>query len=85
MTFTGRVIRMGGGVRNAYSISVGMCQGKRTSVRPRIGGKIILKLKLKNSYTRRRLDSRTGIDGGRRKHETGTLFSKKVTKQTSDH
>jgi hypothetical protein len=41
------------------------------------GGKIILKLKFKKLYTRGRLDSRTGIDGGRRKHEFGTLFSKK--------
>lgn len=32
------------------------------------GGKIILKLKFKKSYTTGRLDPRTGIDGGRLKH-----------------
>jgi len=44
-----------------------------------IGEKIILKLKFKKSCTRGRLDSRTGIDGGRLKHEIETLFSKKAT------
>jgi len=46
MTFTCHVIRMRG-VRNAYNISVGTCQGKRTSERARHWWKNNIKIEIK--------------------------------------